>query len=73
MKNFINKIKANKGDETVNYPMLIVIGILLVAVIIGAIVPAVTKSIQGSGNYIESQTACAMQGKTYNSTTGLCE
>ena len=73
MKNFINKIKANKGDETVNYPMLIIIGILLVAIIIGAIVPAVRSSIESSGDYISHQTACAQQEKTYNSTTQACE
>ena len=73
MKNFINKIKANKGDETVNYPMLIIIGILLVAVIMGVIVPAVRTSITSSGSYITEQTACAQQGKVYNSTTKACE
>ena len=73
MKNFINKIKANKGDETVNYPMLIIIGILLVAVIMGVIVPAVRTSITSSGSYITEQTACAQQGLTYNSETNACE
>lgn len=62
MKNLFNKIKANRGDETVNYPLLIVIGILLVAVIISVIVPKVTSSIQTSGAHIQNQTACAVKG-----------
>ena len=72
MKNFINKIKANKGDETVNYPMLIIIGIMLIAAIISFIVPAVKGSVENSGKFISEQT-CIAQGKTYNSNNNACE